>query len=330
MLSRQMLNERYVLRVLALVLIAGACSGSSGAPAPESTSTSGVAPVTTSSLVVASTAPASTTTTTAPVDEASEELTDFLITTYEMLADRLVVQADPVIASDPQLGLERMAQFSDEWLSLRAPEEAQQMYLDAISVWTALLSGYENWVSNNADAGDDETFLRLSFNEFQRVLNKFARNLAVVQASQAELSISVLSGRVSDPAAAYTVETLRLDIASTDASNRILAGVGALNSLADQDAVRADLASAVEDFAAFAERWRELDVPPEFVDLNGRIVDGIDTTASLYREMLAVMDTDAAALDVVVGQLQTEGRSAQRLAVDRLRNLADVLRGSSN
>lgn len=328
-----MSTSRYATIGVALFLVGGACGGTTDSSvSPESVTATSEAPAVTSTVPVTS-APSlasttSTSTTAAP--DASSELTDFLITTYDMLADRLEVQSDPVIASDPQLGLDRMAQFADEWSALRAPEEAREMYLASLAAWSGLLSGYENWVANSADAGDDETFLRLSLNEFLRVLNKFARDLAVVQSSQAELSIAVLSSRVSDPAAAYTIEALRLDIESTDASNRILAAVSALNSLADQEAVRADLASAVDDFAAFAERWRALDVPPEFADLNERIVDGIATTSILYREMLAVMDTDSAALDAVIGKLQTEGQLAQRLAVDRLRTIADVLRNSSN
>ncbi len=322
---------KHAVLSVVVVLIAGACGGAANDPVPpEPTGPTTTTPAATSTLAVTSITevepPASSTTSSTTVAPTSSALTEFLITTYDMLADRLEDQANPDLAGDPGLRLARLEQFHEEWLALSPPPEARAMFLESITAWSLLLSGYQGWVANTEDAGDDETFLRLSLNEFQRVLNNFARDLALVQVEQSELTISVLRERVDDSAAIYTVQALTLEIASTDATNRILAAMGAVNSLADQDAVRVELADAVEDFAAFADSWRALDVPPHLADLNRRTVTGIDLTASLYREMLATMDTDPDALEIVLGFLQVEGRASQRLAIDRLRSVADVLR----
>ena len=325
---------RYATLFVALLLIAAACAGTTSDPVPpgDTTATTDTSTVTPTLPVTSTTSDRSTTNTTTSsttVASTSSALTEFLITTYDMLADRLEEQTDPDVAADPSLGLTRFEQFYEEWFALDPPPEANEMFLESITVWSALLSGYQGWVANVADAGGDETFVRLALNEFQRVSRAFARDLALVQAKQAELTISVLSDRGDDPEAAYIVEALSLDIAATEPTNRLLKALGALNSLADPATVRLDIAEAVEEVAVFADSWRALNVPPELAEMNARITDGIDTTAALYREMLATMDTDVEAFDLVIGKLQAEGRASQRLAIERLRTVASVLRGNS-
>jgi hypothetical protein len=326
-----MSSSKYTTRLIALLLISGACAGTADSPAtPANTSES---PAVTSTVPTPTeptgdSAPDSTTPSTAATP-VSSALTEYLVATYGMLALRMEAQADPDVGLKPESGLEAIEAFSEEWLGLNAPPEAQEVFLEYIPVWTALLSGYQNWIANTADAGGDAVFVELSKKEFQRILDRSARDLVRVQAKQAELAISVLRGRADDPAAAYMTEALALDVTSSESTYRLLTSLGAVGSLVDQEEVRTDLAVVVDEFAAFANQWRSLDVPPEFVDLNARIADDIDTSAALYREVLTAMAADPGALDSVFVDLQAEALVSLRLAADRFKATAAVIRSGT-
>jgi hypothetical protein len=325
-----MSSSRYTTRLIALLLIGGACAGAADSPAtPASPTNTSESPAATSTVPTPTeptgdSTPDSTTTSTAATP-VSGALTEYLVATYGMLALRMEDQADPDVGLKALSGLEAIEAFSEEWLGLNAPPEAQEVFLEYITVWTPLLSGYQNWIANTADAGGDAVFVEISKKEFQRVLDRSARDLVRVKAKQAELAISVLRGRADDPAAAYMTEALALEVASSDSTYRLLTSLGAVGSLVDQEEVRSELAVVVDEFAAFANQWRSLDVPPEFVDLNARIADDIDTSAALYREVLTAMAADPGALDSVFGDLQAEALVSLRLAADRFKAVASVL-----